>query len=139
MAIFNGRDYSLTVNAVDLSDHVRRIRIDMSSDDLDGTAMGDTAHTHIPGLRNDRVELEMFQDHGSGSVDATLSPLVGDATGVTVVIKPTSSSVSTTNPSYTFTGILLDYTPADAEVGTLSTTPVVFVPAPGSSIVRATT
>lgn len=138
MAIFNGRDYSVVVNSVDLSNRVRSIRVSMNAEDLDGTAMGALSRAHVPGLRDDRVEATFFQDHAAGNVDPTLSALVGNATGVTVVVKPTSAAVSATNPSYTVTAILLDYQPADVEVGNLSMVNAVFVPAPGSSIVRAT-
>lgn len=138
MAIYNLRDASLVVNSVDLSNHVRSITISMNAEDLDATAMGATSRTHVPGLRDDRMEVLFFQDHAAGSVDATLSALVGNATGVTIVAKPASGAVSATNPSYTMTGILLDYSALSGEVGNLSQTPVVFVPAQNSSIVRAT-
>lgn len=138
MAIFNGRDYTLVVNSVDLSNHVRQIRVSQNAEDLDATAMGAVSRTHVPGLRDDRIETTLFQDHASGSVDATLSALVGNGTGVTVTVKPTSAAVSTTNPKYEGTMILLDYQPADVEVGNLSQIQAVFVPAQGSSITRST-
>lgn len=138
MAIFNGRDYSLVVNSVDLSARTRSIRISMNAEDLDGTAMGAVSRTHVPGLRDDRLEATLFQDHASGSTDATLSAMIGVAAGFSIVAKPTSSAVGTANPSYTFTGVLLEYQPADVEVGNLSMVNAVWVPAPGSSIVRAT-
>lgn len=138
MAIFNLRDASVVYNSVNISDHVRSVRIVMTAEDLDATAMGATSRTHVPGLRDDRMEFDLFQDHASGSVDATFSAQVGVAAGVTVVVKPTSAAVSATNPSYTMTGVLLDYEPVSGEVGNLARTPVVLVPAQNSSIVRAT-
>ena len=72
MGIYNLRDASLVVNSVNLSDHVREITITMNADDLDATAMGALSHTHVPGLRDDRMEVIFFQDHAAGSVGATL-------------------------------------------------------------------
>lgn len=138
MGIYNLRDASLVVNSVNLSDHVRSITITMNADDLDATAMGAVSHTHVPGLRDDRMEVDFFQDHAAGSVDATLSAMFGVAAGVTIVCKPTSATVGPTNPTFTMTGILLDYSALSGEVGNLSRIPVVFAPAQGSSIVRAT-
>ena len=138
MAIVMSNDVSLVVNAVNLSDHVREIKVDMSAEDLDATAMGATSRTHARGLRDDRAEVTFLQDFAAASVDATLSPLF-TSTGFSVVIKPTSASVGSTNPSYTFTAILLDYSPINATVGEISENEVVFVPAPGSSIARAVT
>lgn len=138
MAIVMSNNVSFVINSVDLSDHVREITITMSADDLDATAMGATSHAHTVGLRDDRFEVTFLQDYASGKVDATLSPLVGSGTGVTAVVKPTSAVVSATNPSYTASVLLFDYAPIDAEVGQISMPKVIFLPAPGSSIVRAT-
>lgn len=138
MAIVMSNNVSFTVNSVDLSDHVREIKIDMSAEDLDATAMGASSRAHTVGLRDDRMEVTFLQDYASAKVDATLAPLVGTTTGFTIVVKPTTAAVSATNPSYTMTGLLFDYSPIDATVGEISAPEVVFLPAPGSSIVRAT-
>jgi len=138
MAIFNGRDYSVVYNAVDISNRVRTIRVSQNAEDLDGTAMGALSRAHVPGLRDDRIELELFQDHAAGSVDATFSAQIGVAAGVLTTIKPTSAAVSATNPKYEGTMVLLDYSPADVEVGNLSMVPITLVPAPGSQITRST-
>lgn len=130
---------SLVYNSIDLSDHVRSLTVSMSAEDVDLTAMGATSRTHAPGLRDDRVEVEFLQDWASGKVDQTLSTYVGNATGATLVIKPVATTVSSVNPSYTMTAILLDYQPMSGTVGEADTINVTFVPAPGSSITRATT
>jgi hypothetical protein len=138
MAIAMSNLCSLVVNTVDLSDHVQSITVSMDAEDLDATAMGADSRAHIPGLRDDRMDVVFLQDYAASKVDATLSPLVGSGTGVTIVAKPTSAAVGPTNPSYTMSGILLSYQPIDATVGEISTPDVTFVPAPGSKITRAT-
>lgn len=132
-------DVSLTYNSVDLSSYVRQVTVTMSADDVDLTAMGASSRAHAPGLRDDRVEVEFYQDFAAAKVDATLSAYVGSATGASLIVKPTSSSVSSTNPSYTMTAVLLDYQPLSGSVGEANTINVTFVPAQGSAIVRATT
>ena len=74
MAIVMSNDVSLVVNAVDLSDHVREITINMSADDLDATAMGALSKAHAVGLRDDRMEVTFLQDYASAKVDADLEP-----------------------------------------------------------------
>ena len=138
MAIYNLRDASVVYNSVDISNKVRSVRVVMNAEDLDATAMGATSRAHVPGLRDDRVELELFQDHAAGSIDATFSALLGNSAGAVLVVKPTSAAVSATNPSFTVTAVVLDYSALDGEVGNLSMTPITLVPAPGSAIVRAT-
>jgi hypothetical protein len=58
-----------------------------------------------------------MQDFGAASVDATLFPLYN--TLATVVIVPTSGTVTSTNPSYTATCLVNAYSPASASVGDL--------------------
>lgn len=138
MAITVLTDVSVTVNSVDLSDHVESVEIDMSHEDVDITAMGATSRAHAPGLRDDRITLNFFQDFAASEVDQTLAPLLGVQAGTAVVVKPTSGAVSSTNPSYTMTGVLLTYMPLAGTVGDASQTSVEFVAAAGGSIVKAT-
>jgi len=137
MAIIALTNASLVVNAVDLSDHVAEIVVNMSAEDLDATAMGAQSRAHAVGLRDDRMEVTFRQDYAAAKVDATLSGLVSSSTGVTVVAKPDSGAVSATNPSYTMTALLFDYQPMSGAVGEIQDTEVVFLPAPGSKITRA--
>ena len=131
-------DAHVTFNSVDLSDRVRSVTVTMTSEDVDITAMGGDSRAHAPGLRDDRIEVEFLQDYGSGKVDQTLSGYIGNATGATLLVKPVATTVSTTNPSYSMTAILLDYQPIAGTIGEANTTTVTFVPAAGSSITRAT-
>lgn len=137
MAIHMLSDASLVVNAVNLSNHVQSITVDMAAEDVDITAMGATSRAHLAGLRDDTVSVTFFQDFAASNVDATLAPLI-TSTGFSVVVKPTSSSVSSTNPSYTATMIMLGYQPLSGTVGDANTIELEFKAAAGSAIVRAT-
>lgn len=139
MAKYVMTDASVTYNSVDLSDHVESVEVNMDSEDVDITSMGNTSRAHTPGLRDDTVTVTYFQDFATGKVDATHYPLVGSAAGATLVVKPTSDAVSSTNPSYTMTGIVLTYQPMNGTVGEASKTTVEYKCAENSSIVRSTT
>ena len=139
MAIVMSNDVVLTVGGTTLSDHVREVTVNMSAEDLDATGMGATSKSYAVGLRDDSIEVTFLQDYAASSVDATLSAKVSSSTGFSVVVKPTSATTSSTNPSYTMTALLFDYTPIDAQVGEISMPKVVFKAAPGSSIVRSNT
>lgn len=128
----------LKVGGTDLSDHVRQIEVNMSADDVDITAMGATSHAHAPGLRDDKITVQFFQDFAASKVDASLNTLVGSATGATIIAYANGTTATATAPSYTMVGILLDYSPIDVEIGNASQTTVTFVPAAGSSITRGT-
>ena len=129
-------DASVTVNSVDLSDHVESVEINISKDDVDLTSMGASAREHGAGLRDDQIVVNFFQDFAANEVDATLWPLLS-STGFTVVVKPTSASVSSTNPSFTATCLLFEYAPLAGSVGEASQTSVTFQCT--GAVVRATT
>jgi hypothetical protein len=136
MAIHVLTNASLVYNSVDLSVYVTQITVTMSSEDVDITGMGATARAHAPGLRDDRIEVTFLQDFAAAKVDATIYAQQGGS-GATMVVKPTSSAVSATNPSYTMTAVPFDYTPIDGAVGEADTVTVTFLPGSGA-IVRAT-
>ena len=71
---------------------------------------------------------------GAASVDATLFPLLN--TLATVVVVPTSSTVSATNPSYTATCLVNQYSPFNNSVGDIATLSVTW-PTSGT-VVRGT-
>ncbi len=128
----------LKVGTVDLSDHVRQIEVQMNSADVDITAMGATSQNHAPGLRDDRIIVQFFQDFDSAKVDATISALQGVAAGATVIAYANGTTASGTAPSYTMIGFPLEYSPINVEVGAASETTVTFVPSANSKISRGT-
>ena len=108
MAVFALTDASVVINSVDLSDHVKTVTVDAEVNELDTTAMGDTWSTMIGGVKSGSVQLEMYNDHAASNVDATLWAALG--TSVTCVIKPTSGSVTATNPSYSGSILITGHT-----------------------------
>lgn len=137
MAIYVLTNAAVIVNSGTLTDHVESVTVQMNADDIDITAMGATAHAHTPGLRDDKITVNFYQDFASGSVDATLNPTVGSALGGTIIVQ-SGTSVSSTQPKYTMPFVLLDYQPLDGKVGAASMTQVTFVPAAGGAITRGT-
>ena len=123
-------------NAVDLSDHVESVEVNVNVEDVDVTAMGATAREHLAGLRDDAITLNFYQDFAAAKVDATFWPLIG-STPFTVVITPVNAAVSSTNPSFTASCILLTYSPLAGSIGEANKTSI-SLPCNGA-IVRATT
>jgi hypothetical protein len=130
-------DVTVTIGGTSFSNHIKSVTVTSNVDDVELTAMGDTSHTHSPGLRDDSMEFEFYQDF-SASVHAAIQPLLGSATGSTIVVHPTSSIGSATNPSMTMVGIPFTYHPLDGTVGAASMTKILFKPAAGSFIAFGT-
>jgi hypothetical protein len=104
MAIFLSNGVVATLNSVVLSDHVTSASISRTFDELEVTAMGDTAHKFVKGLEASTITLDFLNDDaasGAGSVRATLQAAWG--TTVPLTLKQTNGVVSTTNPLYSTT------------------------------------
>lgn len=113
----------VTINSVDVSDHVASVTLNSSIDVVETTAFSSTAaRTRIGGLADNSITLEFHQDYASGSIEATIYPLLGTTTSV--VVKPNGSSTSATNPSYTATALVSEWTPLNGAVGELATASV---------------
>lgn len=112
-------DASVTINSVDLSDHVRSVTLNYEAEVIENNVMGSTAQQKLAGLTNWSADIELAQDFEAASVDATLFPLVG-AAAFPVVIKPTSGATSPTNPAYTGNAVLASYPPISGAVGELA-------------------
>jgi hypothetical protein len=136
MATFVLYDAYLSVAGVDLSDHVRSVTVDAGQNMADDTAMGDAFVSNTAGLATWSVSVELLQDYASSKVDATLEPLLGIGNTAALVVKPTSGSVSSTNPSYSGTGILESYNPIGGSVGDQAMASATFQSA--SALTRAT-
>lgn len=124
----------LTLNSVDLSDHVRSITLNYNSEPQDITAMSDTTRQRTGGLLDWSVSIEFNQDYAANEVDVTLFSLVG--TTFAMAIRPDAGSVATTNPEYTGTCLLESYQPVGGQVGEVHVAPVQLTAA--SALARAT-
>lgn len=118
-------DVSVVINSVNLSDHIASVTLTTSEDVVDTSAFSSTiaaGRTRVAGLVDNSVTLEFHQDFATSSVEQTIYPLLGSTTSV--VIKPTSGSVSATNPSYSFTALVSEWQELSGSVGDLATASV---------------
>lgn len=106
----------------DLSDHISSVSISTSYDIVETTAFGNTAKTRIAGLADNSVSFEFHQDFASGSVESIIYPLLG--TAVTIKVKGDAGTTSATNPQYSFSALISEWTPLNGSVGELSTASV---------------
>lgn len=112
-------DAFVSFNGTDLSANVKSVTLDYSAEALDVTAMGDTTHIRLGGLKDWSASVEFHQDYAASSVDATLFPLVG-STGTLIIRPDNSDGVGATNPNFTGTALLESYNPVGGGVGELA-------------------
>lgn len=115
-------DGEVTVNSVDLSDHIASVTVTTTYDEIDTSSITDGFRTRVAGMGDASVSIEFHQDFAASSVNATIQPLLGTTTSV--VVKPTSAAVSATNPSYTGTALVTEWSTLDANAGELVTASV---------------
>lgn len=119
MAKFIAKDYKITVNGTDFSTSLAACTVSISAAEQETTAFGNDFVSRVSGLKDASVSLEFHQDFGASSVDATLYPLLG--TEATVVVTPTSGTVSATNPAFSAVYLVTEYSPVDSSIGDLAT------------------
>ena len=124
MAIFLSNGVVVTLNSVDLSDHVTSVTINRSFEELPVTAMGDTAMRYVKGLEASTVTIDFLNDTATGEVLQTLQAAWG--TTVPLTIKQTSAAISATNPEYQTTVLVNNTTDVNGAVGDISTQSITF-------------
>lgn len=113
---------AITVGGVDLSSSITSVTIDTKYDIVETTTFGSTAKTRVAGLADNSISLEFLQDFAAASVEATIFPLLGTAT--TITVKPVASTTTSTNPSYTVSAVVSEWQPLKGNVGALATASV---------------
>jgi hypothetical protein len=124
MAVFLNNGVVLTVNAVDLSDHVTAVTINRNFDELEVTAMGDSGHKFVKGLEASSITIDFLNDTASAETLQTLQAVWGTST--TITVKQTSAATSATNPLYTMTCLINGTTDINGSVADIAMQSVTF-------------
>lgn len=110
-------DCYLVVNGVNLSNRASSVEIQSQQEDVDLTAFGADGKQRGMGLKDEQVTVTYKQDFAAANVDATNWPLYQNRTAFTIEVRPTSGAVSATNPKWTGTAYLAEYTPIAGSIG----------------------
>ena len=125
------KDADITVNGVVLSNRANSVELVYEVESVEVTSFGGN-RSFIGGLQNNTITIEFMQDFVAANVEATIFPLVGQQTSVTV--RASSAATSATNPLYTVSGTFLSsHTPVSATVGELAMTSLTFT---GGTLVK---
>lgn len=100
MAIFLNNKVGFKISTVDLSDHVTSFQLNRKADQIEVSAMGDTAHKFVTGLSADTITVSFLNDTAVGSVLATLQTNYGTTVAFSA-IQDKGTAVSATNKLYT--------------------------------------
>lgn len=118
MAVFLNAT-SVKINAVDISAYVTSATLTQSSDELEITAMGDSARKYVSGLQTGKLDLEFLNDFAASQVCATLQSAIYTTVTAKLVPGP-GTTISATNPLYTVSVLINNLTPISGAAGEMS-------------------
>ena len=110
----------------DVSDQCTALTLTIGKDELESTAFGDTGHRFVGGLQSVEVTMTLFLSYGTGEIEPFLAAAVGQG-NTTLVISPSGTTESASNPEYTITNAMLANAPViNSTVGELATVDLTF-------------
>jgi hypothetical protein len=116
MAIFLNNKVGFKVATINLSDHVTAFTLNRQSDQIEVTAMGDTAHKFVTGLSADTITVSFLNDTAASNVLATLQAAYG-TTVAWAAVQDSSAAISATNLLYSGTILVDNLTDINGAVG----------------------
>jgi hypothetical protein len=122
MAKFSATDVKVTINGTNVSTYLAEVDLKLESDEQETTAFGTAWRSKIGGLSTASLTLSWLQDFASGGPHSVITPLWN--TLATVVVAPTSASLSATNPAGSGLFLVNDYgfSASVGDVATIDTT-----------------
>jgi hypothetical protein len=118
MAIYVFLDGYLNLNSNTLSTSAKKITLNATVVDQKTTAFGATWESRLGGLKDGKLSVTFNQDVSAAALDSIMWPLLG--TVFTFEVRATSGARSTSNPGYTGSILLTEWTPIDGSVGDLA-------------------
>ena len=102
-----------TTPSIDISSYVTAVTLTQIFDELEVTAMGDTAHKFAAGLQAATLSIDFLNDWAASQVMTTLNAAIGTTLAVSMItIK--GSPAAATNPTYQFSILVNNLTPVGA-------------------------
>ena len=102
-----------TVPSIDISTYVSAVTLTQAFDEIEVTAMGDSAHKFAKGLQSATLSIDFFNDWAAAQVMATLGAAIGTTLAVSMITGngATPLTVSATNPTFQFSILVNNLTP----------------------------
>jgi hypothetical protein len=112
----------------DISQYVSSISLSSSVDVIDTTGLGSVARTRAGGLFDNQLTVEFNQDFADNALEELINgtSLATSTVGTSVAmeIRPVNTTVSASNPKFTFNALIAEWQPLSAAVGELVTASV---------------
>ena len=134
MAIFMGNKVAVVVGTTNtITSFVNTVSLNRELDVVDITAMTDTVANAITGVERSTLNLELYNDFAATSVNSLFEDALGSKLNIKLI--PVSGTVSATNPSYTMSVLISNWTPINGSIDGVASVSASF---PVTAITKAT-
>lgn len=110
-------DAYISINSNVISDHGNKVEIPVKVEAKEATTFGQTWKVRRGGLKDGNLNITFLNDFVAANLDEIMWALVG--TVVPFEIRATSGTVTTSNPKYTGSILIEEWTPITGKVGDL--------------------
>lgn len=124
MAIFMGNKVAVVAGTTTITSFVSTVSLNREVEAVTITAMNDNLQNLIGGVEVSSVNLELFNDFASGSVNSIFEDAIG--TKLNIKLIPVTGTVSATNPSYSMSCLITQWTPINGTVDGAATASVTY-------------
>lgn len=125
MAIFMGNQVAVVVGTTNtISTFVNTVSLNRELDVVDITALTDSVANAITGVERSTLNLELYNDFASNSVNALFENALG--TKLNIQLIPVSTTVSATNPRYSMSCLISNWTPINGSIDGVASVSVSF-------------
>lgn len=139
MASLIWKDVRLEINAVVVSAYGNQCGLDLNAEEQDDTAFGDGARARLAGLQDPALTVGFNQDFANAAIDSQIFALWSAGAVVTCKIRPTTGTITTSNPEYVGGFLPSKYTPFNNSVGDAVKASIQWPYGSGTAIARNTT
>ena len=133
MAIFMGNKVAVIVGTSTISSFVSTVSLNREVEAVTITAMNDTVQNMIGGIEVSSVSMEIFNDFAAASVNSLFEDAIGSKLAIKLI--PVTGTVSATNPSYSMSCLITQWTPISGSTDSAALASVTF---PVTALTKAT-
>ena len=133
MAIFMGNKVAVIVGTSTISSFVSTVSLNREVEAVTITAMNDNIQNMVGGVEVSSVSMELFNDFAAASVNSLFEDAIGSKLAIKLI--PVTGTVTATNPSYSMSCLITQWTPISGTTDSAATASVTF---PVTALTKAT-
>jgi hypothetical protein len=128
-----GNKVAVIVGTSTISSFVSTVSLNREVEAVTITAMNDTVQNMIGGIEVSSISMEIFNDFAAASVNSLFEDAIGSKLAIKLI--PVTGTVTATNPSYSMSCLITQWTPIAGSTDSAALASVTF---PVTALTKAT-